>query len=100
APGPGVGLGAVGGAGEIIAGVANRRLLGPGWSSRLLQCVLVELLADPATVDGVEPARSTDADRRTHLVAALDGRNVPSAGADGINLWVDVRDEQSALLTL
>ena len=98
--GPDLRLAAVGGAGEVIAGVANRRLLGPGWSSRLLQCVLVELLDDPATVDVVERARTTYAERRKQLVAALDGRGVPSAGTDGINLWVDVRDEQSALLTL
>jgi DNA-binding transcriptional MocR family regulator len=98
--GPDLRLAAVGGAGEVIAGVANRRLLGPGWSSRLLQCVLVELLADPATVDVVERARTTYAERRKRLVDALVGRGVPSAGTDGINLWIDVRDEQSALLTL
>jgi DNA-binding transcriptional MocR family regulator len=98
--GPDLRLAAVGGAGEVIAGVANRRLLGPGWSSRLLQCVLVELLDDPATVDVVERARTTYAERRKQLVAALDHRGVTSAGTDGINLWLDVRDEQSALLTL
>jgi DNA-binding transcriptional MocR family regulator len=98
--GPDLRLAAVGGAGEVISGVANRRLLGPGWSSRLLQCVLVEMLDDPATVDVVERARTTYAERRKQLVAALDGREVASAGSDGINLWVDVRDEQSALLTL
>jgi DNA-binding transcriptional MocR family regulator len=98
--GPDLRLAAVGGAGEVIAGVANRRLLGPGWSSRLLQCVLVEMLDDPATVDVVERARTTYAERRKHLVAALDGRDIASAGTDGINLWVEVRDEQSALLTL
>ena len=98
--GPDLRLAAVGGAGTVIAGVANRRLLGPGWSSRLLQSVLVELLDDPATVDVVERARATYAERRKLLVAALDGRGVGSTGSDGINLWLDVRDEQSALLTL
>ena len=33
-------------------------------------------------------------------MAALDHRGVASAGTDGISLWLDVRDEQSALLTL
>jgi DNA-binding transcriptional MocR family regulator len=98
--GPDLRLAAVGGAGEVIAAAANRRLLGPGWSSRVLQCVLVEMLDDPATVDVVERARATYAERRKQMVDALDGRGVASAGADGINLWVDVRDEQSALLTL
>jgi len=62
--------------------------------------VLVEMLDDPATVDIVERARTTYAERRKRMVDALDGRGVDSVGADGINLWVDVRDEQSALLTL
>jgi DNA-binding transcriptional MocR family regulator len=98
--GPDLRLAAVAGAGEVIAAAANRRLLGPGWSSRVLQYVLVEMLDDPATVDIVERARTTYAERRKRMVDALDGRGVGSAGADGINLWVDVRDEQSALLTL
>jgi DNA-binding transcriptional MocR family regulator len=98
--GPDLRLAAVGGAGEVIAAAANRRLLGPGWSSRVLQYVLVEMLDDPATVDIVERARTTYAERRKRMVDALDGRGVGSVGADGINLWLDVRDEQSALLTL
>ena len=47
--GPDLRLAAVGGAGDIVTAVANRRLLGPGWSSRILQAVLLELLRDPAT---------------------------------------------------
>src|SRR5262245_57562020 len=57
--GPDLRLAAVGGAGEVIAAAANRRLLGPGWSSRVLQYVLVEMLDDRATVDIVERARTT-----------------------------------------
>ncbi len=83
--GPDLRLAAVGGAGEVIEAVANRRLLGPGWSSRLLQCVLVELLADPATTDVVERARATYGQRHANVVAALDARGVGSAGTEGIN---------------
>jgi DNA-binding transcriptional MocR family regulator len=60
----------------------------------------VELLADPDAVDAVERARTAYGERRKQLVGALDGRGVGSAGTDGINLWVAVSDEQSALLTL
>ena len=49
--GPDLRLAAVGGAGDVVTAVANRRLLGPGWSSRILQAVLLELLRDPATAD-------------------------------------------------
>ena len=47
--GPDLRLAAVGGAGDVVTAVANRRLLGPGWSSRILQALLLELLQDPAT---------------------------------------------------
>ena len=56
--GPDLRLAAIGGAGEVVAAVANRRLLGPGWSSRILQAVLVDLLADPATADVLDHARA------------------------------------------
>ena len=98
--GPDLRLAAVGGPGRVIARVADRRLLGPGWSSRLLQAVLVELLHDPATEDTIERARAVYAERRKRLVAALEGRGVTTTGTDGINLWVEVADEQSALVAL
>lgn len=98
--GPDLRLAAVGGAGSVITDVASRRLLGPGWSSRLLQNVLLELLDDPATIEAIEQARATYADRRRRLVAALHERDVVTTGTDGINLWVAVDDERAALLTL
>ncbi len=55
--GPDLRLAAVGGSGDIVTAVANRRLLGPGWSSRILQAVLVELLRDPATAHTLARAR-------------------------------------------
>jgi DNA-binding transcriptional MocR family regulator len=39
--GPDLRLAAVGGAGDVVTAVANRRLLGPGWSSRILQALLL-----------------------------------------------------------
>jgi DNA-binding transcriptional MocR family regulator len=98
--GPDLRLAAVGGAGEIVTHVADRRLLGPGWSSRLLQAVLVELLRDPESVAAVATARAAYADRRARLTSCLDELGVHYTGTDGINLWVDVRDEQAALLSL
>ncbi len=98
--GPDLRLAAVGGAGRVINELVARRMLGPGWSSRLLQAVLVELLHDPATVDTVERARAVYAERRKRLVAALETRGVATTGTDGINLWVEVADEQAALVTL
>ena len=62
--GPDLRLAAVGGAGDVVAAVANRRLLGPGWSSRILQALLVEMLDDEATIEAVAVARVEYARRR------------------------------------
>ncbi len=98
--GPDLRLAAVGGAGDVIRAVANRRLLGPGWSSRILQAVLLEMLDDRPTIDAVSAARSAYARRRAVFAQALSARGVPVTGTDGINLWMEVSDERSALLTL
>ncbi len=58
--GPDLRLAAVGGAGDVITAVANRRLLGPGWSSRILQAVLLALLDDRSVIARVAgPGTST-----------------------------------------
>ncbi len=98
--GPDLRLAAVGGAGEVITAVANRRLLGPGWSSRILQSVLLEMLDDPATGNAVAHAREEYRRRRSALIGVLHERGVAVSGHDGINLWVEVRDERSALVDL
>jgi DNA-binding transcriptional MocR family regulator len=98
--GPDLRLAAIGGPAQVIVPVADRRLLGPGWSSRLLQAVLLELLTDPATVRSVARARREYARRRAALLDALATRGVPATAADGINLWLPVADQQHALLTL
>ncbi len=98
--GPDLRLAAVGGAGEVVATVANRRLLGPGWSSRILQALLLALLDDPATIERIADARAAYAERRRIVTDVLHDRGVPVSGADGINLWIEVADERTALITL
>ena len=66
--GPDLRLAAVGGAGDVVAQVANRRLLGPGWSSRILQSVLLELLRDPGTPAVLAAAARAYARRRALVV--------------------------------
>ncbi len=55
---PDLRLAAVGGAGDVVTAVANRRLLGAGWSSRLLQAVLLEMLDHAPTKAAVAAARA------------------------------------------
>jgi DNA-binding transcriptional MocR family regulator len=98
--GPDLRLAAVGGAGEPILRMAQRRLLGAGWSSRLLQAVLAELLTDASCVAAVATARDTYADRRRAVTSALADRGVGLEGDDGINAWLPVADERSAQLGL
>ena len=98
--GPDLRLAAIGGAGNVVSAVANRRLLGPGWSSRILQAVLVGLLVDPATATTLDRARTEYARRRQLVVDVLAEHGVPTAAGDGINLWMRVADERSALITL
>jgi len=98
--GPDLRLAAVGGPMSLLATLTDRRLLGPGWSSRLLQAILLDLLADPASIDQVARAREEYARRRTAVRTALAGRGVPSTAADGINLWMEVADQQVAMVSL
>ena len=98
--GPDLRLAAVGGPEDLVGELVARRLLGAGWSSRLLQGVLLELLADPATTETLARARNAYAERRRHLVDALAAIGVATTGGDGINLWVEVADEQAAAYRL
>ena len=98
--GPDLRIAAVGGAAEVVEPLVARRLLGPAWTSRLLQAVLVELLTDPAAVSAVARARAAYAMRGLALRAGLAGLGVTSTAGDGINAWVQVADERAALISL
>jgi DNA-binding transcriptional MocR family regulator len=94
--GPDLRLAALAGPRPLTHAIAARRRLGPSWTSRLLQAVLLELLLDDACGGLVEDARRTYHERRQRLAGELAARGVTSRGADGINLWVDVADEVAA----
>lgn len=98
--GPDLRLAAVGGRQEVVTEVASNRVSGPGWSSRLLQRILLKLLTDPASNQAVDHARQVYSARRSALVGALNRLNTPVLCDDGINLWLPVADESQALVTL
>lgn len=99
--GPDLRLAAVGGAADPIGAVVRRRQLGPSWTSRLLQQVLLELLTDPAAQAAVARAADRYLERRLALGAELEARglDIEPLGT-GLNLWVPVADEQSAVVAL
>jgi DNA-binding transcriptional MocR family regulator len=98
--GPDLRLAAMSGPADLMAKLVGRRQLGQGWSSRLLQRVLVNLLTDAQAVRQVAHARDEYARRRAALVDALAVQDVHVGGNDGINVWVPVLDESAALLRL
>jgi DNA-binding transcriptional MocR family regulator len=98
--GPDLRLAAMSGPTDVLREVIHRRQLGQGWSSRVLQRVLLSLLTDPRAVAHVERARDEYTRRREAMVAALKSRGVEVASGDGLNLWVPVHDESAAIIRL
>ncbi|MDI1288478.1 MAG: PLP-dependent aminotransferase family protein, partial [bacterium] len=82
--GPDLRIAAVGGSADVVDPMVSRRMLGPGWTSRLLQAVLVDLLTDASAVAAVRRARSTYAMRSLAVRAGLAGAGVVSTPGDGI----------------
>lgn len=98
--GPDLRIAAVGGPASVVDGLVTRRMLGPGWTSRLLQHVLVDLLTDGAALEAVAHARRVYYGRRKALRDALATRGIELETGDGINLWLPVHDERTALVRL
>ena len=98
--GPDLRLAAVSGPAPLLHDVLARRQLGQGWSSRLLQRILLSLLTDEGSRAEVDHAQREYARRRAALVDALAQRQIEVGGTDGINIWVPVRDEAAALVRL
>ena len=98
--GPDLRIAAMGGPAEILDPLMSRRMLGPGWTSRILQSLLVEVLIDEEAVAAVSHARSVYQRRSQEIRKRLLEQGVRCSPGDGINMWVQVEDERSALLTL
>ena len=98
--GPDLRIAAVGGPAAVLDRVVARRMLGPGWTSRLLQHVLADLLDDGDALAAVAQARRTYYARQRALSTALAAHGIEVQPGDGINLWVPVADEATALVRL
>ena len=60
----------------------------------------VELIRDPDTAGTLAAARQAYAERRRLVTDVLTARGVAVSGTDGINLWMAVDDERSAVVAL
>jgi DNA-binding transcriptional MocR family regulator len=98
--GPDIRLAALSGPIELMRGINARRQLGQGWSSRILQRILLGLLTDQQSINEVTHAREEYQRRRDAMVAALAERGVRVQGSDGVNIWVPVVDELAAVVRL
>ena len=98
--GPDLRLAALSAPAALHRAVTTRRELGQGWSSRLLQQVLLGLLTSETARAEVAHASTTYAARRAHVVDALAARGVAVPGTEGINIWVPVQDETAAVVRL
>jgi DNA-binding transcriptional MocR family regulator len=98
--GPDLRIGALGGPRALVDRVVARRLLGPGWTSRMTQALLYELLTDPDSVADIGRARDTYAARQLAMASALREHGITLPGGDGINAWLRVEDERSAIVQL
>ncbi|PWC05474.1 GntR family transcriptional regulator [Agromyces badenianii] len=98
--GPDLRIAALGGPRDLVERVVARRMLGPGWTSRMVQTILLDLLTEGTSIDAVAEARRQYYTRQRALGDALRARGVAVAPADGINLWMPVLSERSALVQL
>ncbi|MER7440916.1 aminotransferase class I/II-fold pyridoxal phosphate-dependent enzyme [Micromonospora avicenniae] len=83
-----------------VARVAGRARVGAGWVSTVLQRLLLALWRDPAVAELVDRAAESYERRRSALRAALAERGLDARGRSGINVWLPVPDETSAVTAL
>lgn len=98
--GPDLRLAAVGGPEEVLEPLVRRRHLGPSWTSRLLQTVLLTLLSDQEAEKRVAEATATYHDRRNSLARSLGAEGIEVTPGSGINMWIPVPNEQNTLIAL
>ncbi len=98
--GPDLRIAAMAGAGDPIRTIVSRRRLGPAWTSRLIQHLLLWMLADDESEMQVAKAEAEYARRRSALERSLAERGIHAARGQGLNLWVPVANDQLAVWTL
>lgn len=98
--GPDLRLAILAGDRRTVERVHGRLRLGAGWVSRLLQDLAVSLWSDDTAKCLVEEAEERYANNRNRLRTALAARDVTAYGRSGLNVWVPVPDETTAITRL
>jgi len=98
--GPDLRIGVIGGPREMVEKIAARRLLGPGWTSRMIQALLYDLLTHPEPVSQIDNARRVYAQRQHELARAVREAGGWLTAGDGLNAWLRVADARAAVVQL
>ncbi|MFG3555562.1 aminotransferase class I/II-fold pyridoxal phosphate-dependent enzyme [Micromonospora sp. NPDC047557] len=98
--GPDLRLAVLAGDETTVARVTGRTRVGAGWVSTVLQRLVLALWGDPAVDELVRRAAQSYDLRREGLLAALAAHGLTAHGRSGINVWLPVPDETSALTAL
>ncbi|THI92106.1 aminotransferase class I/II-fold pyridoxal phosphate-dependent enzyme [Nocardioides sp.] len=98
--GPDLRIAAMSGPASMIDRIVARRMLGPAWTSRMVQTILLDLLTSSRSMDEVGEARRQYFARQRTLVTVLAAHGIDVPSPDGINMWLPVHDERAALLHL
>ncbi|NTW41773.1 MAG: aminotransferase class I/II-fold pyridoxal phosphate-dependent enzyme, partial [Cellulomonadaceae bacterium] len=98
--GPDLRIAALGGPALLVDKIVARRMLGPGWTSRMLQQVLLDLLVGDEGITAVADARRVYHSRQRELAKALHVHGSTAVAGDGINLWLPVASERAATVHL
>jgi DNA-binding transcriptional MocR family regulator len=98
--GPDLRLAVLSSSSSIVNRIQAYRSFGAGWTSRILQEVAAWLIRDPQSIAAIDRSRDVYAGRRRSLVDALGRRGIDLPDGDGLCVWVPVKSEQFALVTL
>jgi DNA-binding transcriptional MocR family regulator len=90
----------IAGASRLIDETRRRRSYGAAMNSRILQGALAFLLRDERTNVVITRARERYAKRRETFLQLLRARGLKAQGDDGLSVWLSVRHEEDAIISL
>lgn len=85
---------------DTMQRLEEQQVLGARWVSHILQRIVAELLHRRDTVRRLARAERTYAERRQHLLEALEARGIAARGRSGLNVWIPVPEEGELLAGL